>query len=60
MVRIQAFKGSNKLKKGGKRKEYYRHFVIIPQALITALAWKKGDEVDFMLEGGKVVLRKRG
>jgi len=59
MVRIQAFKGSNKLAKGRKGKEYWRHFVIIPRVLIDALGWKKGDEVQFRLEGGKVVLRRK-
>jgi AbrB family looped-hinge helix DNA binding protein len=60
MVRIQAFKGSNKLAKGKKGKEYWKHFVIIPKVLIDALGWKKGDEMEFRLEDGKVVLRKKG
>jgi len=59
MVRIQAFKGSNKLANGGKGKEYWKHFVIIPKVLIDALGWKKGDELEFKLEGGKVVLRRK-
>jgi len=60
MVYIQAFKGSNKLANGRKGKEYWRHFVVIPKALIDALEWKKGDEVVFKLESGKVVLRRKG
>ncbi len=59
MVRIQAFKGSNKLKNGMKGKEYQRHFIIIPQALVTALGWKKGDEMDFMIERDKIYLKKQ-
>ena len=59
MVYIQAFKGSNKLANGSKGKEYWRHFVIIPRALIDALGWKKGDEVEFKLEGRNAVLRKK-
>jgi AbrB family looped-hinge helix DNA binding protein len=34
------------------------HFVVIPKALIDALGWKKGDELEFKLENGKVFLRK--
>jgi hypothetical protein len=59
MVRIQAFRGSNKLANGRKGKEYWKHFVIIPGALIRALGWNKGDEVEFKLEGAKVVLRRK-
>lgn len=58
MVYIQAFKGSNKLANGRKGKEYWRHFVVIPKALIEALGWKKGDELKFWLKDGEVVLRK--
>ena len=47
MVYIQAFKGSNRLANGRKGKEYWRHFVVIPKALIEALGWKKGDELEF-------------
>jgi len=59
MVYIQAFKGSNKLADGRKGKEYWKHFVIIPNALIDALGWKKGDEVRFRLKGRKVILMKK-
>jgi formylmethanofuran dehydrogenase subunit D len=59
MVFIQAFKSRNKLADGRNGKEYYRHFVIIPRVLIDALGWKKGDEVEFKLENGKVVLRRK-
>ena len=59
MVYIQAFKGSSRLVKGKKGKEYWRHFVIIPKALIDALGWKKGDELEFKLEKGMVVLRRK-
>jgi AbrB family looped-hinge helix DNA binding protein len=59
MVRIQAFKGGNKLATGKRGKEYWKHFVIIPKVLINALGWKKGDELEFKLEGGKVLLRRK-
>lgn len=59
MPKIQSFKGSNLLANGKRGKEYYRHFVIIPKVLIDALGWKKGDEVEFKLENGKVVLRRK-
>jgi len=60
MPRIQAFKGSNLLANNRRSKEYYKHFVIIPQALIKALGWKKGDGLEFKLENGKVVLKNLG
>jgi|GEM_PF-786647 len=59
MAYIQAFKGSNKLAKGRKGKEYWRHFVVIPKALIDALGWKKGDELEFRLEKDKVILKRK-
>ena len=60
MVYIQAFRSRNKLASGREGEEYCRHFVIIPKVLIDALGWKKGDEVEFKLENGKVFLRRRG
>jgi hypothetical protein len=59
MPHIQAFKVSNRRAGGSKGKEYWRHFVVIPKTLVVALGWKKGDEVEFKLENGKVALRKR-
>jgi len=59
MVYIQAFRSRNKLAKGRKGKEYWKHFVIIPKVLIDALGWKKGDEVEFRLDEGKVILRRK-
>ena len=59
MVHAQAFKGSNKLVNGRKKKEYYIFSVIIPKSLFDVLQWKKGDELEFRLEGKKVVLRKK-
>lgn len=59
MVYTQAFKGSNKLADGRKIKKYYRCSVIIPKSLFDALEWKKGDELEFKLEGKKVLLRKK-
>jgi len=59
MVYIQAFRGSNKHANGRKGKEYWRHFVVIPKALVDALGWKKGDEVEFKLENGRVILRRK-
>lgn len=59
MVYTHAFKGSNKLADTKKRKKYYGCSVIIPKSLFDALDWKKGDELEFKLENGKVVLRKK-
>ncbi len=53
MVRIQAFRGRNKLANGRKGKEYWKHFVIVPKVLIDALGWKKGDEVEFKVRPGE-------
>jgi AbrB family looped-hinge helix DNA binding protein len=59
MVYIQAFKGSNKLANGKRGKEYLRHFVIIPASVVSALELKKGDEVEFKLNGRKIYLKKK-
>ena len=58
MVHTQAFKGSNKLVNGRKRKEYYICSIIIPKSLFDALEWKKGDIMEFKLQNGKLILRK--
>jgi len=59
MVYFQAFKGSNRHKAGRKGKEYWRYIVIIPRALIDALEWKKGDDVEFKIQGSKIYLKKK-
>jgi len=58
MPKIQAFKGSNLLANNKRGKEYTRHFVVIPIQLIRALGWKKGDELEFKLKRGEVVLKR--
>lgn len=60
MPRIQAFKSTNLLADKKRSKEYVKHFVTIPTSIIKTLDWKKGDELVFIMENGKVVLRKRG
>jgi len=41
-----------------KDKEYYRHMVTIPQAVIKALKWGKGDEIRSKIKGRSLVLTK--
>lgn len=60
MPYIQAIKGRNRLANGKLGKEYYRHFVIIPRVLIDALGWKKGDELEFKLVNGQVLIKRKG
>ena len=59
MTCTQSFKRENKLAAGRKMKKYYTCSVIIPKSLFDALEWKKGDELEFKLEGKKVVLRRK-
>jgi len=42
------------------KKSHSTFFVTIPKALVEALGWKKGDEVEFKLEDGKGGLEKKG
>lgn len=58
MVYTQAFKRENKLADGRKKNKYYMCSIIIPKSLFNGLDWKKGDELEFKLEGKKVVLKK--
>jgi len=46
------------VKPSGK-KSHSTFFVTIPKALVEALGWKKGDEVEFKLEKENVVLRRK-
>jgi hypothetical protein len=48
-------------KNGSPARKKHPHFsVTIPRHIIEFMGWKKGDEVEFKLEGGKVVLRRKG
>ena len=61
MPYIQANETSNY--SPGKRKLKKTHFsysITIPNNIMTFMGWKKGDELEFKLVDGKVVLRKRG
>ena len=59
MTCTQAFKRENKLAAGRDRNKYYMCSIIIPKSLFDFSDWKKGDELEFKLEGKKVVLRKK-
>ena len=41
------------------RKMHSRYSITIPRNIATFMAWKKGDELEFKLEGGKVVLNRK-
>ena len=45
-------------KKVGK-KSHSRFSITIPKEIIKSMGWKKGDELEFKLEGKKVLLRKK-
>jgi AbrB family looped-hinge helix DNA binding protein len=42
------------------RKMHSRYSITIPSNIMKFLGWKKGDELEFKLENGKVVLRRKG
>jgi formylmethanofuran dehydrogenase subunit D len=41
------------------KKSHSTFFVTIPKALVEALGWKKGFEVEFKIKNGKVILRSK-
>jgi len=43
--------------KDGK-KEYYKHWIIVPNKLIEKLGWKVGEELDMEVKHGKLVVEK--
>jgi AbrB family looped-hinge helix DNA binding protein len=45
-------------KKAGK-KLHSRFSITIPANIVSFMGWKKGDEVEFKLEDGKVVLKRK-
>ena len=49
----------NSFEEKKNRKMHSRYSITIPKNIATFMAWKKGDEVEFTLEGGKVVLKKK-
>ena len=40
------------------RKSHSRFSITIPRRIVEFMGWKKGDELEFRLEGKKVVLKK--
>ena len=43
--------------KDGK-KEYYQHWIIVPNKVIEKLGWKVGEELDMEVKHGKLVVEK--
>jgi len=41
------------------KKKHSRFSITIPQSIAKFMGWKKGDELEFKLEKGKVVLRRK-
>ena len=41
------------------RKMHPRYSITIPSNIMKFLGWKKGDEMEFRLEGGNVVLKRK-
>ena len=39
-------------------KAYYKYWVIIPNKLVAALGWKKGEELDVEIKDKKLVIEK--
>ena len=37
---------------------YYKSWVVIPQKLIEALGWQKGDELKPSVKNGKLIIEK--
>ena len=45
--------------KAASLKKYFLYSITIPNNIMTFMSWKKGDEVEFRLEGGNVVLKRK-
>ena len=45
----------------GKRfkKAHPRYSITIPKSIMAFLGWKKGDELEFKLANGKVILKRK-
>jgi len=57
---IQANQTTNYSQKGGKLKRKHFHFSItIPNSIITFMGWTKGDEIEFKLVNGQVLLKRK-
>lgn len=60
MPTIQANQTTNYSQKGGKLKRKHFHYsVTIPNSVMAFMGWKKGDDVDFKLDNGKVLLKRK-
>lgn len=42
------------------KKTHPRYSLTIPTKIVEFMSWKRGDELEFKLENGKVVLRRKG
>jgi formylmethanofuran dehydrogenase subunit D len=57
---IQANETTNYSFEGRKlKKRYFRYSITIPNNILAFMSWKKGDEIEFKLESGKVVLKRK-
>lgn len=41
------------------RKKHSRFSITIPRSVVNLMGWQKGDEVEFKLANGKVVLKRK-
>jgi bifunctional DNA-binding transcriptional regulator/antitoxin component of YhaV-PrlF toxin-antitoxin module len=41
-----------------KGKDYYKHWVVIPNKLIQKLGWEPGEELEAEVKNGKLVIKK--
>jgi len=40
-------------------KDYFKFSLVIPRNILEFMDWKGGDELEFKLQKGKVVLRRK-
>ena len=41
------------------KKKHSRFSITIPKEIVKFMGWKKGDELEFRLEGRKIVLKRK-
>lgn len=55
---IQANETTNYSQKGGTlKRKHFRYSITVPNSMMTFMGWKKGDELEFKLVNGQVILK---
>ena len=60
MVKLQRHKAYTYKTERGERIEHFKHLVVIPEEAVHSLGWVEGEELESLVQGNKLVLKRSG